>query len=122
MNYVNRLANLSSLKSFAPAGATASLRLHDERSHTSRPALDDGVYTSGSKIKSILVPLDGSPFAEHAIPLAVAIAEQSGAVLNLVHVIAPAEVLDPYDVLYFADLSLKSLKHDKQQYLESVVR
>jgi len=53
--------------------------------------------------------------------MAVAIAEQTGAVLNLVHVIVPAEMLDPYDALYFADVSLKSLKREKNQYLESVI-
>ena len=37
--------------------------------------------------KSILVPLDGSPFAEHALPLAVAIARGSGATLRLMRVL-----------------------------------
>ncbi|HEU5098409.1 MAG TPA: universal stress protein [Roseiflexaceae bacterium] len=36
--------------------------------------------------RSILVPLDGSPFAEHALPLAASIARHSSAMLHLVHV------------------------------------
>jgi nucleotide-binding universal stress UspA family protein len=37
-------------------------------------------------ITSILVPLDGSPFAEHAIATAVSIARRGRALINLVHV------------------------------------
>ena len=36
--------------------------------------------------RSILVPLDGSPFGEHALPLAAGIARRAGARLRLVHV------------------------------------
>jgi nucleotide-binding universal stress UspA family protein len=36
--------------------------------------------------RSILVPLDGSPFGEHALPLALSIARRSGAQLYLAHV------------------------------------
>jgi nucleotide-binding universal stress UspA family protein len=39
--------------------------------------------------RSILVPLDGSPFAEQALPLALNIARQAGAGLELVQVHAP---------------------------------
>jgi nucleotide-binding universal stress UspA family protein len=39
--------------------------------------------------KKIMVPLDGSPFSERALPLAVAIAHRSGAELRLVHVVVP---------------------------------
>ncbi|NTU81996.1 MAG: universal stress protein [Chloroflexales bacterium] len=34
---------------------------------------------------ALMVPLDGSPFGEHALPLALAIARRSGAHLHLVH-------------------------------------
>ncbi len=36
--------------------------------------------------RNLLVPLDGSPFGEHALPFAWSIAQQSGAVLHLAHV------------------------------------
>ena len=39
--------------------------------------------------RPILVPLDGSPFGEHAIPYAASIARRCGAVLHLTHVHLP---------------------------------
>jgi nucleotide-binding universal stress UspA family protein len=38
---------------------------------------------------SVMVPLDGSPFGEHALPLAQAIARRAGARLDLVNVVPP---------------------------------
>jgi nucleotide-binding universal stress UspA family protein len=40
-------------------------------------------------IRSILVPLDGSPFGEHALPAAVGVARRTGATLELVRVHEP---------------------------------
>jgi nucleotide-binding universal stress UspA family protein len=42
--------------------------------------------------RNILVPLDGSPFGEHALPLALGLARRSGAAVQLVHVAAPVEI------------------------------
>ena len=39
--------------------------------------------------RNILVPLDGSTFGEHALPLALALARKSGATLQLAHVLLP---------------------------------
>ena len=44
-------------------------------------------------IRSVLVPLDGSPFGEHALPLAVSVARRAGATLRLLHV---QSLLDSY--------------------------
>jgi nucleotide-binding universal stress UspA family protein len=118
---VNRVGSLALFKSLAPAEANSTLRVMNGPSSAVRPALVDGFHASDSKVKSILVPLDGSAFAEQAIPLALGIAEQSGAVLNLVNVVVPAEILDPYAALYSAALSTNSLKRDKRRYLSSVV-
>jgi nucleotide-binding universal stress UspA family protein len=41
--------------------------------------------------RSLLVPLDGSAFGEHALPVAAAVARQSGAALSLAHVSPPAD-------------------------------
>ena len=38
---------------------------------------------------SVLVPLDGSTFGEHALPLALSIARRAGATLNVVRVHVP---------------------------------
>jgi nucleotide-binding universal stress UspA family protein len=39
--------------------------------------------------RSVIVPLDGSSFGEHALPLAASIARRSNASLQLVHVVTP---------------------------------
>ncbi len=39
--------------------------------------------------RSLLVPLDGTPFGEHALPLAVCVARRTGAAVHLVHVHLP---------------------------------
>ncbi|MCU0490545.1 MAG: universal stress protein [Chloroflexaceae bacterium] len=41
--------------------------------------------------RTILVPLDGSSFGEHALPIALGIARTQGAVVELVHVCSPNE-------------------------------
>ncbi len=53
------------------------------------PYLEDIARPAGFEfpsIRTLLVPLDGSPFAERALPLAVKIARRSGAELRIVHV------------------------------------
>ena len=74
--------------------------------------------------KSILVPLDGSVFAEHALPLAISIARQSGATLRLLRLIPPLE-----DGFFWAPLPGTPLEADlreknrakAQAYLDGVV-
>ena len=45
--------------------------------------------------RSILVPVDGSNFAEHALPYALTIARRTGARLDLALVHTPFEVVSP---------------------------
>jgi nucleotide-binding universal stress UspA family protein len=118
----NRFLHLSPLERPATTKAAPTLRFSHARSSVQKPALSEDRRTAGRPVKSVLVPLDGSTFAEQAIPLALGIAEQCGAVLHLVHVIVPVEVLDPYDALYFADESLAALKRDKHRYLAEISR
>jgi nucleotide-binding universal stress UspA family protein len=70
--------------------------------------------------KSILVPLDGSTFAEHSLPLALAIARKAGAKLHLVHVLEPlASVYSEGPA--FVDLDLpQRIKARLRGYLDSV--
>lgn len=72
-------------------------------------------------IRSIVVPLDGSSFGEHALPLAASIARRSGAVLYLVHV---HQVVSPTVVAGVAlmDSLDLHLRQDEQAYLSDVVR
>jgi len=71
--------------------------------------------------RAILVPLDGSAFGEHALPLAVSLARQAGAALHLVHVhqIAPAATLDGIDVMSSLELYLWQ---DEHAYLADTAR
>src|SRR5947209_4970021 len=70
--------------------------------------------------RTLLVPLDGSSFAEHALPAALAIARRAGARLNLVSVITP--LAEAYvEGLYFSTADLEAHLEGRQRtYLEAV--
>ena len=72
--------------------------------------------------RSILVPLDGSPFAEHALPLALALARRAGARLLLVSVSTP--LAEAYvEGLYFSTLELEQeVQARRKAYLEAIAR
>jgi nucleotide-binding universal stress UspA family protein len=72
--------------------------------------------------RTILVPLDGSPFGEHALPLALALARRAGARLHLIHVHSPLAAVYVEGV-GFLDQSLdQKLRQGEQDYLAGVVR
>src|ERR1043165_3933450 len=69
-------------------------------------------------LSHIVVPLDGSPFGEQVLPLAVHLAERHHAELELVHVV---EALAPYEVQGAPpiDPALDSeIVRERQRYLE----
>ena len=72
--------------------------------------------------RSLLVPLDGSAFGEHALPFALSIARRAGATLNIVR------VHSPYDPICFDKMSLVSdvldaeVKNQMQLYLDRVLK
>lgn len=70
--------------------------------------------------RTILVPLDGSPFSEHALPSALAIARRAGAQLRLVSVVTP--LAEAYvEGLYFSTADLQDqLSARQQKYLEAI--
>ena len=71
--------------------------------------------------RSILVPLDRSPFGEHALPLALSIARRTGAPLQLVHVHVPFKPLI-LDAISLVDPGIEA--HDRAReraYLEGLV-
>src|SRR3954468_17240392 len=72
-------------------------------------------------IRSILVPLDGSDFAEHALPLAAGLARKAGARLPLTHVhqTPPATTVAGIMALDVDDLHVRQ---DEQAYLADVAR
>lgn len=69
--------------------------------------------------RSIMVPLDGSTFGEHALPTAISIARRSGATLHLVHVHSRLEATYAEIQLFDATLD-EHLRQREQVYLESV--
>jgi nucleotide-binding universal stress UspA family protein len=72
-------------------------------------------------IRSILAPLDGSTFGEHALPLAATLARRAGATLHLVHVhqVIPPATIAGLTVMDSLDLHLRQ---DEQAYLADVKR
>jgi nucleotide-binding universal stress UspA family protein len=71
-------------------------------------------------IRSILVPLDGSPFAEQALPLALSLARRANATVHLARVHQPADVVLPEGViLHDADASVRD---GEQAYLDETAR
>lgn len=63
--------------------------------------------TPPSRFRSLLVPLDGSAFGEHALPLALGIARRAGASVRLAHVLVQHGAL---------------LRRRSQAYLEGLAR
>jgi len=75
-----------------------------------------------SRYRSLLVPLDGSAFGEHALPLALGIARRAGATVRLVHVRSPLEpASDPGRLSYDGGLDAWTRRH-QQAYLDGLVR
>jgi nucleotide-binding universal stress UspA family protein len=71
--------------------------------------------------RQILVPLDGSPFSEHALPAALDLARQTGARLHLVHVheVAAAQVY-PDGLPVFDERWDGALRAQEEEYLRSL--
>src|SRR5437764_3072546 len=70
--------------------------------------------------RTILVPLDGSPFAEHALPVALSIARRTGATLELMHA-HTAFVYVESALIYDTRLDLQ-LRGEEQTYLEAAAK
>jgi nucleotide-binding universal stress UspA family protein len=71
--------------------------------------------------RSILVPLDGSTFGEHAVPWAATIARRAGAKMTLAHVHEPASVLYGEGAVMLSDELDTHARGQKQLYLDHVV-
>jgi nucleotide-binding universal stress UspA family protein len=72
--------------------------------------------------RSILVPLDGTPFGEHALPVAVEVARRTGGVLHLVHAHSPGTSWTRLEGMMPAASSTRPVTQpEDQQYLEGVL-
>jgi nucleotide-binding universal stress UspA family protein len=72
--------------------------------------------------KSIFVPLDGSTFGEHALPLAMSIARRTGAALKLIHVHAPLKAIYLEGAAFLDESVDDDIKAHQQAYLDIVAR
>jgi nucleotide-binding universal stress UspA family protein len=70
--------------------------------------------------RSILVPLDGSTFGEHALPAAATLASRAGARLTLAHVHEPVAMLYGEGAMLLHDELDAHSRQQKQAYLEEV--
>jgi nucleotide-binding universal stress UspA family protein len=73
-------------------------------------------------LENIVVPLDGTDFSEHAIPLAIAIAKRSGGVLKLVRAFTPTDTMALHPGLDAFQLVEAQLRSDARQYLDNLQR
>jgi nucleotide-binding universal stress UspA family protein len=71
---------------------------------------------------SILVPLDGSTFGEHALPLALSIARRAKSELHLLHVHTPLSAIYAEGAFAIDEQLEHSLKEQQKAYLNDVVR
>jgi nucleotide-binding universal stress UspA family protein len=72
--------------------------------------------------QSLWVPLDGSKFGEHALPLALGIAQRAGAHLTVAHVHSPLEALYAPEGICFDDNLDARIKQGEQAYLDGIVK
>jgi nucleotide-binding universal stress UspA family protein len=70
--------------------------------------------------QSILVPLDGSTFGEHALPLAASLARRAGARLTLVYVHEPTATIYGEGALVLGDELDARARREKRAYLDRV--
>ncbi len=114
--------------------STASFHSGSERrwpaGASSRPETDWGRQARGSRPelavsrppqwRTVMVPVDGSPTAEHALPYALALAHRSGAEVNLVNVYSTLQAAsDPERLGWYGG---KYLIEPLREYLDDLAR
>lgn len=73
-----------------------------------------------TRIRTILVPLDGSPQAEAVLPIAAAIARAEGAALRLLRVAPPPETITSDDrIVAYVDQEAERLRNEGEDYLNA---
>ncbi len=79
-------------------------------------------FTPPARYRSLLVPLDGSSFGEHALPHALGLARRAGATVRLVQVHSPLESgFNPGRLSYDSGLDAW-LRRRRQAYLDALTR
>lgn len=104
------------------ASPHAKLRIHQANSHKDHAYSSRSVREAAATrpaFRSIVVPLDGTNEAEHALPHALAIARRTNAVLRLVHVDSRLEQIEPRKIYYAQQLDERRM-FEMQDYLLDV--
>jgi len=83
-----------------PVLSAPQLRIHpwDKASEPSHPAQKPCADSAKYALRTLLVPLDGTQHAEHALPHALAIARRSRAKVRLVHVYPHMQHVEPWQM------------------------
>lgn len=83
---------------------------------------DAGTVADDAEIRSILVPLDGTRHAEHALPHALAIARRNRAVLRIAQAYSYREEAASHDGVWSEDDPAGAIREPHEHYLQSVVQ
>jgi nucleotide-binding universal stress UspA family protein len=78
--------------------------------------------TGESPIRTVLAAVDGTPFGEHAIPLAAAVARRAGAALRVVHVFSTRELAGEATWVMSDARWVFDLRRRRGEYLDGLVR
>ena len=81
-----------------------------------------GAVVEDAEIRSILVPLDGTRHAEHALPHALAIAQRNRAVLRIAQAYSYREEAASQDGVWSEDDPSGVIREPHEHYLQSVVQ
>jgi hypothetical protein len=76
-------------------GAMAATMENERKSSVVRPGLGDGAVMTPAGLHRIVVPVDGSPFAERALPVATWVARALGTPIHLVEVVTRPAGTEP---------------------------
>src|SRR5262249_3057247 len=80
------------------------------------------MWVEDSMYRSVLVPLDGSPFGDQALPLALATARRAGASLHVVTVHVPLPALAGTGPAGLHDTVDPVLRQRSRTYLDTIVK
>jgi nucleotide-binding universal stress UspA family protein len=75
-----------------------------------------------SPIRTVLAAVDGTPFGEHAVPLAAAVARRAGAALRVVHVFSTRELAGEAARVMADARWVFDLRRRRGEYLDGLVR
>ena len=108
----------------AGAGLSSSGRPLEGADVLLRGAADEAGLTLDPpyRYRSLLVPVDGEPFGEHALPLALGIARRAGTEVRVVHVHCPVQSAYRPDRLYYDGGLDAWVRRRRQAYLDDLVR